>query len=122
MARKTRKKTVTAKDVLILYQDKGIEAVRRAFHKADVSVRTMRRLSDLSRDKTLLALVEELAPEKGRGREGPVFGEERIYLAQRVQRGEQLFIRLPVNLLVDKKGQELRVKFDLKRTISVAPA
>lgn len=119
MARKTRKQTVTAKDVLILYQDRGLNAVRAAFKKAEISVRTMRRLSELTKDKTLLALVEELAPERGRGHPAPVFGEERVYRAQRLNKGGPLFVRLPVDLLVEKKGQELRAEFNEKGKIVV---
>ncbi len=110
-----RKQNLSFKDIQISYLTGGVSQVESVFNSGKTSKQTVRKaLKELSTSgqdvKALEAWVLERFGSNGRGRNAPLKGETRLYKAQQVQTGGP-FLRLPLEVLGVKKGEQLKVHF-----------
>lgn len=111
------------KDIQIVFLADGIGKVEKMLNAGLVSKSTLRRAAESfgtqAHAQTFVDFVKGRVGVAGtgkRGRKPPVKGDARVYKAQRVGDG-LLFIRLPVNALVTKKGGEVTVAFEGDRIV-----
>lgn len=116
----TRKTKITYQNLAVAYLVNGVDSVAAMLtdHTAPVATldRTLEHLgtqgaSDLA---DLRALRDRIASSRSTGQRGAkslADAGEKFYSVQQVGEGD-LFIRLPVSLLVDRKGAQVRVAWD----------
>ena len=115
-----RKAKVTANDIVMAYMLEGIDAVSRSLIDHTNPVKCLDDAMDkiLSRNgsadvQPLKVLREKFASGKTTGRRGAVGlkpGTVKTYSVQKVGEAGDLFIRLPVSLLADRKGALVEVE------------
>lgn len=105
------------KDVQILFLSDGLGKIEK-FVKGDlISVTSLRKAAKNfvetknKNGQALVDFVEARYPAGARGRRSPEAGDKRVYKAQQIEEGA-LFIRLPVDMLVDEKGGTVSVAFE----------
>lgn len=105
------------KDVQILFLSDGLGKIEK-FVKGDlISVTSLRKAAKNfvetknKNGQALVDFVEARFPAGARGRRSPEAGDKRVYKAQQIDDGA-LFIRLPVDTLVDEKGGTVSVSFE----------
>ena len=111
----TKKPVQNYKDVQIAYLLEGLRAVQRLHAKEALSgpvvQKAIKILRSLGKDPQDLAQWAKLQFRvKPKGRPLPKIGEKKLYKAQQIKEGG-LFLRLPVETLIDAKGEQLEVRF-----------
>ena len=128
----TRKPRVTYNDVLVTYMLQGVDAVSRQLIDHTNPVKCLDdamekiREGDATRDLSDLEdLRERFAAGRTNGRRGAsplVVGGSKTYSTQQVGEAGDLFIRLPVSLLVSAKGEGVEVIANDDGTFTVRAA
>lgn len=115
------------KDVQIVFLSDGIGKIEKFLKGGLISVPSLRKAAEnfvATKNKNgqvLVDFVEARFPAGERGRKSPESGDSRAYKAQQIKDGA-LFIRLPVDTLVDEKGGLVSVVFeDGKIVVKTAP-
>lgn len=115
------------KDIQILFLSDGLEKIEKFVKGGIISVPSLRKAAQNFLDtknkngQALVDFVEARFSSAPRGRKSPEPGDARIYKAQQINDGG-LFIRLPVDLIVDDKGAGVKVTFnDGVLTVKAAP-
>jgi hypothetical protein len=104
------------KDVQILFLSDGIGKIEKFLKGGIISVPSLRKAAlnfvetKNKNGQVLVDFVEARFPSGERGRKSPEAGDNRRYKAQQIKDGA-LFIRLPVDTLVDEKGGVVEVFF-----------
>jgi hypothetical protein len=117
-----RRRSMGSKDVQIMALTLGAKAVKEALESAKVGVGVARKAAEELRSNRaslaaeLLAVIDQFAPAKARGRTAPVAGEARHYRVQVIGEGEP-FIRLPTSLLEEGKGGTVVAHFHHDRIV-----
>ena len=111
----TKKMVHNYKDVQIAYLLEGLRAVQRLHAQEALSgpvvQKAIKILRSLGKDPQDLAQWAKIQfRTKPKGRPMPKIGEKKLYKAQQIKEGG-LFLRLPVETLIDTKGEELEVRF-----------
>lgn len=124
-----RKAKVTANDVVMAYMLEGIDVVSRSLvdHTNPVKCLDDAMEKIVSRNASadvsqLHALREQFANKSTNGRRGasPLrVGTSKVYSTQQVGAEGDLFIRLPVSLLVSRKGAQVEVLANDDGTLTV---
>lgn len=116
-----RNRTLSYKDVQILFLAKGIADIEKGVQDGTIKVSALRRAAEAFGDsasaETLVAFAQARAPTGQRGRRAVEIGEARDYKSQQVDDAKGLFIRLPVDLLIKKKGDKVSVSFEKERFV-----
>lgn len=119
--KKVDDKSITYKDVIIMFLAEGLSLIEKNVKDSKVKVGAVRRAarelkaSFPDRADLLSAFADKIQPvHSGRGRTQPKAGDERDYKAQKL--GENgPFLRLPLSVLDAKKGQLVTVRFQADR-------
>lgn len=125
----TRKARVTSNDIVMAYMLEGINSVSRSLvdHTNptkcldDAMDKILRKNANVDVSELRL-LREKFAAKTTNGRRGAaplVAGSKKIYSTQKVGAEGDLFIRLPVSLLVDRKGAQVEVTANDDGTLTV---
>ena len=114
-----RRQSHSYKDVQIAYLLDGLKGVQKLHEKEqlsrDVVQKAIKILNSLGKETESLAQWAKLQFRVKRlGRPAPKVGEQKLYKAQQIKDGG-LFLRLPVETLVDAKGMALEVRFEADR-------
>ncbi len=126
--RKKKEKTtkaLTYKDIMIRYLADGVAVLDQLMDqkllKSDKAKRACRALSTMNKGNAAAfeSWLNDHMPSKGRGRELPHLGEERVYIAQQIK-GGGVFLRLPLTPLGIKKKQKVKVRFEADRVFAIA--
>ena len=125
----TRKARVTANDIVMAYMLEGIDSVSRSLVDHTNPTKCLDDAMDkmLQRNASvdvspLQQLREKFANKSTNGRRGAaplVAGSKKTYSTQKVGDAGDLFIRLPVSLLVDRKGAQVEVTANDDGTLTV---
>jgi hypothetical protein len=112
----TKKRTHSYKDVQIAYLLEGLRGVQQLHVQEQLSGQVVQKaikiLRSLGKDPQDLAQWAKIQfRAKPKGRPSPKIGEKKFYKAQQIKEGG-LFLRLPVETLVDAKGLDLEVRFE----------
>lgn len=105
------------KDVQILFLSDGLSKIEKYFKGGLISTSSMKKAAKAFQASdtgiTFQDFVEAhvCSIDGRRGRRAPASGGERRYKAQQIGKGG-LFIRLPVTLIAQNKGDALVVSFD----------
>ncbi len=115
------------KDLVVLYQGEGLTAAKEKATADKLSKDMIRRaagyLKGLGRGPDFVAWAEGASAPGNRGRTPPLVGEERPYLAQQITvdgKPSRLFLHLPIETLVKKKGSTVKVSFQADRIVLTA--
>ena len=123
---KAKPKTTSDKDLVILFFTEGIGAVKDLYSKGSIKPYMLRKAADKLANKELSAFAAENTALGVRGRPAPEIGDERVYKTQQAAMPDgkmsTLFVRLPVDTVVQKKGQTLQVSFEKGRIVLTAAA
>jgi hypothetical protein len=118
-----RERGATYKDVQIVFLTEGLGKVEKLFKADFISPATLRRAADnfvetkAAGVQSFLDFVEaKLGTPGRRGRKPAEAGDVREYRTQQVEDGG-IFIRLPVNSLVNAKGAVVKVTFEADRIV-----
>tara|TARA_Y100001934_G_C11593909_1_gene424567 strand:+ start:98 stop:472 length:375 start_codon:yes stop_codon:yes gene_type:complete len=114
-----RKQSHNYKDVQIAFLLDGLKGVQKLHEREQLSREVVQKavkiLKSLGKDTESLAQWAKLQFRVKRlGRPAPKVGEHKLYKAQQIKDGG-LFLRLPVETLVDAKGMALEVRFEADR-------
>lgn len=115
-----RKAKVTANDIVMAYMLEGIDSVSRSLvgHTNptkcldDAMDKMLQRNANVDVSE-LRGLRDKFASSRTNGRRGAAplaVGSSKVYSTQKVGDSGDLFIRLPVSLLVDRKGAQVEVE------------
>ena len=116
----TRKARVTSNDIVMAYMLEGINAVSKSLVDHTNPTKCLDDAMDKMLQRNANVDVSELrnlrdkfASNSTNGRRGAaplVVGSSKVYSTQKVGDAGDLFIRLPVSLLVDRKGAQIEVE------------
>ena len=111
-----RKQSHNYKDVQIAFLLDGLKGVQKLHEREQLSREVVQKavkiLKSLGKDTESLAQwAKHHFRVKRLGRPAPKVGEQKLYKAQQIKDGG-LFLRLPVETLVDAKGMALEVRFE----------
>lgn len=112
-----RDRSLSYKDVQILFLTDGINRVEKLFNGGMISPQSLKRAAEEMREKRDAQVLVDFATAKvggeangRRGRRLPVANETRTYSVQQIKDGAP-FLHLPVSPLAKKKKQKLFVTF-----------
>lgn len=128
----SRKARVTSDDIVMTFLLEGVGSVKTmlvdhtnpvdVLSKAIQKIREKNEHQDVTDLKDMLTVARKAKGGGGRGAKALGIGSSKVYSTQQVGENGDLFIRLPVALLVSHKGAQVRVEACSDGTLRVTRA